>query len=169
MIIHGTSTLHNWQCKVEQPSGQLIAEMENGNIKNIKSLALGVIVLSIKSIDEKGAYYEKSMDKNVYKALQAEKFPNITFTLSRINKKVLTGKSIILEAVGILRIAGVNREILVQVQSIPMAGGIMFEGKLPIKMTDYKIEPPTAIFGTIKTGDEVTLDFKMAYLLQPSK
>lgn len=169
MIIHGTSTLHNWQCKVEQPSGQLTGELENGNIKDIKSLAMGVIVTSIRSIDDKGEYYEKSMDKNVYKALQAEKYPNITFTLSRINKRTSAGKNIGLEATGVLRIAGASKEITIQVQSTPVTGGIVFEGKVPIKMTDYKIEPPTAIFGTIKTGNEVTLEFKMAYLLQPGK
>lgn len=166
MIIRGTSTLHNWQCRVEQPSGQMTGELSNGNIQDIKSLAMGVMVTSIRSIDEKGAYYEKSMDKNVYKALQSEKYPNITFSFSRINKKTLVGKNIVMEATGILRIAGVSKEITFQVQSTPRTGGIVFEGKLPIKMTEYKIEPPTAIFGTIKTGNEVTLEFKMAYLLQ---
>ncbi len=168
MIIRGTSTLHSWQCRAEQPSGEITVELENGNIRAIKSLAIGVVVTAIRSIDEKGAYYEKSMDKNVYKALQAEKYNNISFSLSRINKKTLVGKNILMEATGILRIAGVSKEITFQVQSTPRTGGVVFEGKLPLKMTDYKIEPPTAIFGTIKTGNEVTLEFKMAFLLQSS-
>jgi len=166
MMIRGTSTLHNWQCLAEQPSGEITAELENGNIRIIKSLAIGVVVTAIRSIDEKGAYYEKTMDKNVYKALQAEKYPNITFSLSRINKKTLTGKNIALEATGILRVAGVSKEITFLVQSTPRTGGVVIEGKLPLKMTDYKVDPPTAIFGTIKTGNEVTLEFKMVFLLQ---
>jgi polyisoprenoid-binding protein YceI len=168
MIIRGTSTLHNWQCKVEQTSGQMTAEFEGETIGNIKSLVLGVVVNSIKSIDEKGAYYEKGMDKNVYKALKDEKYPTITFTLNRINKRTLIGKDIAFDATGVLRIAGVAKEISLRTVATQTADAILFEGKIPIKMTDYNVDPPTAIFGTIKTGNEIMLEFKMAYRILPA-
>lgn len=168
MIIRGTSTLHSWQCKVEQISGQMTAEFEGESIGNIKSLVLGVVVNSIRSIDEKGAYYEKGMDKNVYKALKDEKFPTITFTLSKINKRSLIGKDIAFDATGVLRIAGVAKEINLRAVATQTAEGISFEGKIPIKMTDYNVDPPTAIFGTIKTGNEIMLEFKMVYRILPA-
>ena len=34
-------------------------------------------------------------------------------------------------------------------------------GVVPIKMTDYGIKPPTAIFGRLKTGDEVKVNFEL--------
>lgn len=164
MVIRGTSTLHSWQCRAELASGQMMADMEAGNISDIKSLVISIVVNSIRSIDENGAYYEKGMDKNVYKALKAEKFPAISFTLSKINKKVGVGRNIALDATGTLRIAGVTKEIAMQVTAVSVPGGVQFEGKVPIKMTDYNVEPPTAIFGTIQTGNEVTFEFKMVYL-----
>jgi hypothetical protein len=32
---------------------------------------------------------------------------------------------------------------------------------VPIKMTDFGIKPPTAIFGRLKTGDEVKVNFEL--------
>ena len=62
MIISGTSSLHPWQCKVEQMSGQLHGEISNGSLKNITSFVFSAGVF-IRSIKENGEYYDKNMDK----------------------------------------------------------------------------------------------------------
>jgi hypothetical protein len=38
-------------------------------------------------------------------------------------------------------------------------GTLVCKGSKRIKMTDYKVEPPSFMFGTIKTGDEITISF----------
>jgi len=35
------------------------------------------------------------------------------------------------------------------------------EGMAPVKMTDFGIQPPTAIFGRLKCGDEVKVNFEL--------
>jgi len=160
MIIRGTSSLHPWQCRAEQVSGQLKAELINGGVKNINSLVFIAGSSFIKSIKDNGEYYDKNMDKNVYKALDVTKHPNITFTFSRL----VSVKPTALEVVGILKIAGSTKEISITAKAIPSAAGIIFEGKVPIKMTDYNIEPPTALFGTIKTGNEVSVEYKLVFM-----
>jgi len=40
-------------------------------------------------------------------------------------------------------------------------GSVMAKGLVPIKMTDYGIKPPTAIFGRVKTGNEVKVNFEL--------
>ena len=40
------------------------------------------------------------------------------------------------------------------------AGASFLTGQLPIRMTDYGIKPPTAMMGTIKTGDDVKVTFR---------
>ena len=39
-----------------------------------------------------------------------------------------------------------------------------FTGSIKIVMSDYGIEPPVAMFGTLKTGDEVTIDFELKFV-----
>ncbi|EPR65510.1 hypothetical protein ADICYQ_5431 [Cyclobacterium qasimii M12-11B] len=38
---------------------------------------------------------------------------------------------------------------------------ISLSGSADVKLTDFKVDPPTAVFGTIKTGDEMTINIKM--------
>jgi len=160
MIIRGTSSLHPWQCTVEQVSGQMKGELVNGSLKAINSLVFNAPVSFIRSVKENGEYYDKNMDKNIYKALDATKHSNITFTLSRLISTKPSG----VEVSGILRIAGSSKEINLTAKATSVANGIIFEGKVPVKMTDYNVEPPTALFGTIKTGNEVTIEYKMVFL-----
>jgi polyisoprenoid-binding protein YceI len=167
MVITGTSSLHDWQCRVEQVSGQAVVQLENGSLQSVNALTFGAVVTSIRSIKENGAYYEKGMDMNVYKALKAEKHPNITFTLAKIVTFKPSGSATELEAAGTLRISGTAREITFPVKATKTSGGIIFEGKVPVKMRDYNVEPPTALFGTIKTGNDVVVDFSMVF--QPVK
>jgi polyisoprenoid-binding protein YceI len=163
MIINGTSSLHGWQCRVEQFSGQLKGTMEGGKLKAIQSVIVAAQSISIRSIQENGQYFDKNMDKNVYKALQADQHPTITFTLSSPPVNKPAGSSM-LESSGTLRIAGVTKEIKLVAKAAESPTGIVFEGKVPIKMSDYNVDPPTALFGTIRTGNEITIDFKMVFL-----
>jgi polyisoprenoid-binding protein YceI len=164
LIISGTSSLHAWQCRAEQLSGQLQAEVDGTNLKSVRSLVLNAIVMSIRSIKENGEYFEKAMDKNVYKALAADKHPNITFTLARINSMRASGnRTATIDAIGMLRIAGISKEIPLVVNGTLTTNGIIFEGSVPIKMKDFNVDPPTALFGTIKTGNEVVVEFKVVY------
>jgi hypothetical protein len=40
---------------------------------------------------------------------------------------------------------------------------MIFSGKQKIDMTLYGVEPPKALMGTIKTGKDVVVDFKVTY------
>ena len=44
--------------------------------------------------------------------------------------------------------------------SMPAKGTMQFAGVQTIKMTDYGVTPPVALFGTLTTGDEITINFK---------
>ncbi|MEP1791697.1 YceI family protein, partial [Reichenbachiella sp.] len=68
-----------------------------------------------------------------------------------IQGKELLGK-------GELLIAGKSNEIPVRL-TINNTSKLSVSGSIKIKMTDYGITPPTAVFGTIKTGDDITIQF----------
>ena len=38
-------------------------------------------------------------------------------------------------------------------------GSVQVTGSVSMKMSEFGIEPPTAMFGTLTTGDEVTIEF----------
>lgn len=164
LMIAGTSSLHDWQCTVEQYSGMLQAVYTSGELSEIQNLSFSATVNSIRSIKEDGSYYEKGMDKNIYRAMKSDQHAALTFSLSKVNTITRVGKDYQIQAVGNLRIAGVTKPISVSAVGRIEQGGMVFEGKVPLKMTDYSIDPPTALFGTIRTGNEVTVQFKLVFL-----
>lgn len=137
MEVLGTSSLHDWESKVE--NFEAIGELVDGKITNISFEAA---VISIKS-------GKSGMDKNTYKAMNEKKYPKITFKSDQLDTKSdrLTGK-------GKLTIAGKTNEIPIDL-AIKAASEI--KGSIKLKMTDYGVTPPTAMLGTIKTGDDVTI------------
>jgi polyisoprenoid-binding protein YceI len=67
-----------------------------------------------------------------------------------------------LHTVGTLTVAGKENKVSMDVEATRLADGtVKAKGLVPIKMTDYGIKPPTAIFGRLKTGDEVKVNFEL--------
>ena len=95
------------------------------------------------------------LDKNMHKALKVEQFPDITFKLAR-----LEGAPGSLRGVGTLRIAGVEREVVLALTTEQRDNTLTVKGRLPLLMTDYGIKPPTALLGMLKTDPKVTVTFE---------
>ncbi|HRI79398.1 MAG TPA: YceI family protein, partial [Cyclobacteriaceae bacterium] len=94
-----------------------------------------------------------SMDKNAYSSLKTDKFKAITFSMT--SNKMESGKIV---CTGNLTVAGVTQKIDLEVTStVQPDNSIQCKGEKKIKMTDYKVDPPTFMMGTIKTGDEITI------------
>jgi hypothetical protein len=45
-------------------------------------------------------------------------------------------------------------------------GSIAVRGSVPLFMSDFGIEPPTAMLGMLKTADQVTVKFELALRLE---
>lgn len=149
IVISGTSTLHAWDMKVAQINGEVAA---NTN-KQLISLVVKVPVKSMKSAEG------SIMDGKAYDAFDAKKNPFITFTLTEAAPVKITDKDVEVTLVGNLSMGGATKKV-----SFKAAGkltGNVFElkGAVPVKMSEYGMKAPTAVFGTIKCGDAVTVKF----------
>ncbi|HKK45297.1 MAG TPA: YceI family protein [Balneolaceae bacterium] len=169
MEITGTSTIHDWEAEVSgiQSTIDFNANALSGDTKSSPVSSLS-ITIPVKKIDSgKGG-----MNNKIYGALKEKKYPNITFTLSKTelsNDSTFSANDFQLTATGMLNIAGVSREVTVPVEGqLQSDGSYKFSGKYQLKMTDYKVDPPSAIFGTIKSGDEVTVSFDIYVSQQQS-
>jgi len=158
VTIHGTSNLHEWDEKVGIVSGNSSVKWNVDGSFDIETVSIKMDVRSIRS--DKGSV----MDNNTYKALKGEAHPQITFALNKTLKAMQFHSAKIIPAKGKLTIAGVTKPIDMQVKVFMHNKGKMsFEGSQVIKMTDYGISPPTAIFGTLKTGNIIVLKYKINF------
>jgi len=103
------------------------------------------------------------MDNNLYKALKADDTPDISYILATFD--AVPGEikdTFTLHTVGTLSVAGAENKIEIDVVAARMPdGSVTAKGLVPIKMTDYGIKPPTAIFGRLKTGNDVKVNFEL--------
>ncbi|MBD3629644.1 YceI family protein [Cyclobacterium sp.] len=146
MKVSGTSTLHDWDMVSSKAEGTASLRISAGKVTSISSARFSMPVASLKS--GKG-----QMDNNAYKALKESDHPNISFTLLEANQD--GGND--WKATGRLQIAGETRTVPFQLSVSPDGNEIRVNGSAQIKLTDFEVDPPTAVFGTIKTGDEMTI------------
>ncbi len=156
MSVAGTSNLHDWTAEVEKINGTFKVTVEGGKLVDIQDLQVTADAQSFKS--SKGSI----MNSKINDALNSKKHPRITYKLSKVDKISESASGYKVNTTGILTIAGVNQTVSLEATGkVMLNGNIEFSGTKKIKMTDYKVEPPTAMFGALTTGDEVTLNFKV--------
>lgn len=150
LTVSGTSTLHEWTLTTKEPKYQASFELnELGVPVGLTSLLLTVRCESLKS-------GHSAMDKNTYSTLNTDTYKSITFSLvsaTFVNKKILCE--------GDLTVAGVTKRITVDAAYKIVNQSIVCSGTKKIKMSDYEIDPPSFMFGTVKTGDEMTVSFNV--------
>jgi polyisoprenoid-binding protein YceI len=97
----------------------------------------------------------EGLDKNMHKALKAEKFPEITFRVARLDPPSVGEGAY--KVTGLLTIAGVAREITLDLTAQQHEGGLAVKGGLDLLMPDFGIAPPKAMLGMLKTDPKVTI------------
>lgn len=154
--IKGTSNLHDWTADARKVTGSFLLVQEGNELKDIKSLQVVVDATSLKG--SKGSI----MDGKIADALNSKKHPKITYTLIKVNSLTSDSKSYKISTTGTLSISGVSQSVTIDATGKLLPNGsIEFTGTKVLKMTSFKVDPPTAMFGAMKTGDEVTIDFRV--------
>ena len=149
MTIYGTTNVHNFKSNVEQIKGELVVSSS----KKIQSLNVEIPVRSIKS-------GEKGMDTKTYEAFNESKNPTISFQLVDVSSLQISGDDISAVVTGNLSMAGATRKISFKTTGKNLKPGVYeFKGSIPLKMTDFKMKPPTAMLGVMKVGDAITLKY----------
>jgi polyisoprenoid-binding protein YceI len=150
--IFGTSNIHDWEIDIEQHKGSLT--LEEGATPTLTAMEISIPVTSLKS-------GKSGMDKNTYKAMNAEKYPTVTFKLGKATALTDTGNGTYQAKVtGELTISGVTKPTDLTFTLKKSGSKLELNGEKSIDMTAYNVEPPTALMGTITTGKDVTLKFK---------
>ena len=108
----------------------------------------------------------EGLDKNMHKALKVAEHPDITFRLLRLEPGA--GAQGALRGAGLLRIAGVEREVALDLTTERKEGALAVRGTLPLLMTDYGIKPPVAMLGMLKTDPKVTVSVEAVLAPPPS-
>jgi hypothetical protein len=165
--IEGTSTMHDWRVVGKIIGGKLqvapgfptdATAAKPGKVEAKADIFLPV--RSLKSVKEDGSAYSASMDDIMYEKLQEKTHKLIKYKLTEMILKEAPASAeapFLFDTKGELTVAGATKEISMPVKMKVDGKRLQFSGEVKAKMTDFKIEPVSALGGTIKTGDDITL------------
>ena len=159
--IHGTFSIHSWVETVQKVSGDLVGIVNADGSAAIQSIRMVMEVRSIKS--DMGSV----MDNKTFKALNADPDPVITFLITTpfVIRRLAAGDTVSLQ--GHLTLAGVTHPVIMRVLSFRASQGTLsIEGVQNIKMSEFGVKPPSALFGVMRASPNITINFKTDFKIQ---
>ena len=151
--VDGTSNVHAWHLATSTFTSTIEMAAPATAASTVESVTLTIPVTSLKS--GKGG-----LDKNTYKALNADKHPTITFRMTSYSAEPKDG-AFAAKVGGTLTVNGVTRDVLLLATISGEPGALQAVGSTKFNMTDFGVKPITALMGTIRTGNEVTITFDL--------
>ncbi len=149
--IEGTSTLHDWHMTSTEATGFVMFKSD----EQIPGFSSGEVTFEAETLKSG----KRGMDKNAYKALNTSDFPKVRFVLKNCNMESAKKGT----AEGQLTIAGTTRDVTFEITLNQNGQQISVHGATAFKLTNFNVEPPTAMLGAIKTGNDVTIEFKSTF------
>lgn len=159
--IEGTSTLDAFTCE----TAEVVGEGEIGRTDKVAAMPVAELKASVHSFDCGKA----RMNRDMRAALKADEFPEIAFEVSDVRILEPSGNGITLRVAGRLTIAGAERDVELDVEGSRLADGrVRAYGEVGLRMTDFGIQPPTALFGLVRAHDPIKVSFDLYGVPEPS-
>lgn len=157
--VEGTSTIHDWSCEAPAVSGSLTIPADSDRpLTNVQRTQLIVPVEQLDCGKDK-------MNRKLREAFKMDDHPEISFEARQISVgdvSVGSGPALPLVAIGELTMAGTTRTVEVTAEGYEEAGNrLKFTGQHELDMSDYGMNPPTALLGTIRTDENVVVHFEV--------
>lgn len=149
--VNGTSSLHDWDMSSRSGTGRITIHINENQISNIQNLVVDLPAESLKS-------GKNGLDRNAYKALNTNQHKNIRFELTSAQKQNEHWN-----LRGTLLIAGVRRNVTIRAKETFNGNELILEGSHSFNLTDHNITPPTALMGTVRTADPVSIHFRTVF------
>lgn len=155
--ITGDSNVRAWQAEIQSASGVLtLSSDELGSVNRIEALSLSIQVDQILS-------ESNVLNGTMHNSLKSSEHPQITFTLQELISAEPEGDGLRIQATGVVHAAGVNHPVTMNVRAQEDDGTIRFEGSHSLLMSDFDIEPPTAMMGMFRAADEIEILFDLIF------
>ncbi|HMB40513.1 MAG TPA: YceI family protein [Balneolaceae bacterium] len=163
MKIDGDSNVKSWDAEIKEMDGELV-------LTNIDSLTFETLApehfvsLNLTIPVENVESSSGGLTKNMQKYLEKDDHPFITFQLSEVTAIEKTEDSALITATGVINAAGQDHTAEMTVEaSMNGQGEFTFSGDTELLMTSFDIDPPTAVFGTIRAKDEIVISFNTTF------
>jgi hypothetical protein len=160
--IEGTSSMHAFHCKTNKIMAYV--DVDPGYTKDLTKIARPIASVKVNIVVRTLTCGNGQMDKNMYSTLDADKNPIIKYTMSGYD--ILDGSAkpsaFVAKTTGTLVISGQEKVIGMKINAERLSDGkATAQGEENVLMTDFGIQPPSFMFGTLKVGNEIKVKFNL--------
>lgn len=156
MTIRGSSNVRPWTMGVQTIDGTIAVRVSDHGIPAIDRIHVQIPVTAIAS--ESGGQTRKAHD-----ALQKERHPTISFRSDEVEvtSDAASGKEAFqVVARGELTVVGTRRTVDLHATGRHREDGIYrLRGDHDLRLSDFNVKRPTAMFGALRVSDAITLAF----------
>ncbi len=167
LLLRGTTNVNKFTCTCEEQFGFQELEVEVGHgVSRFQSARLSMATRNFNCRNGQ-------MERDLQRALKSETHPRIFVDLveARYHPDFLKNPDtgwFGVEARVSLTIAGTTKEKNLQAQARRISENrFAIKGARVIRMTDFGVEPPTAMFGLIQVDDPITFHFDLTVQIEP--
>ena len=165
--IEGTSNVMSWEAEVPEVSGEFILQANgSGEIIDVEKVSVRIESTAIKGTEG------RAMTEKIHEALNVQRYQYITFRLQEVQQVRSSSNNpdfFRMVSTGVLTISGVSKSIsLTTVGRVNPGGDIVLTGTQDINMTDYEVKPPRAMFGALRTREEITVKYSISLTFDES-
>lgn len=165
LYMEGGSTLHLYQINAHALKGSAVIKGSSTDLAKalkagkVSSMGFAVPLATFKS-------RESGLDDNAAKALKATENPEIQFVLTKEKLKAGAAEgAYTMTAAGTLTIAGEAVPVVLTGDATITGSQIRFKGVQKLKMTDFKITPPSIslVVTSITCTDDITVYYDVIF------
>lgn len=161
LVVDGKSTVRDFSCRAKELSARLESASPEASFA-LDKLAGAVrevkLEIPVRALD----CDNDTMNEHMQEALGMEKNPTIELRINSYEVGTPADGVAPLKMSGELLLAGVTRPISVAAKATPAPDGTLrIEGRHLLKMTDWKVKPPSLMLGTMKVREAVVIRFRL--------
>lgn len=157
IFLEGDSNVRRWSCD----SGQLALAglVDTGSDERPPSVAALTIDLEVATL----RCGDPHMEEKLRESLASDRFPLIRyrFRAAEVIRGAPPGEVWLL-AKGELTVRGITRAVELPVRAeVAPDRGLRAQGALPLRMSDFGVDPPSAFLGLVQSKDELLVRFEL--------
>ena len=160
VTLAGSSNINKWACRSDVFEATIAANPGSFVMAVNPESGKVTVTVPVKSMECGNG----RMNRDLYEALDAERFPSIDYVLVSyaFDRERMTETRLVASAIGDITVAGVTKRVEIPITAVRREDGtVAGEGMLRLRMTDFGVKPPVALFGLIRARNDIEVSFKV--------
>ncbi len=164
LVVLGETNVNNYECSIVKGSSARIQAQADYYPDRVE-LESAILTFEVGDFD----CGMKAITKEFRKALKADSYPQLQLEIKRIHSQATDREKKELEVKSdvIITLAGMTKEMTLDFHRVLEGPGkLRYRAEPELKMSDFQVDPPKVLFGSIKADDAIRVAVDVVFQLR---